>query len=230
MSTKLSPDKLWELLLDVPWYVNGTLAPEERTALEEAAKSNEALRRNIELAREDQASAFELSATSGAPGTYVLDRVLAATAATGRARMHDAKASLAARFASFVASLAPRTLAIAGAAAAVLLVVQATTIGWMALDRGGGQSIELASGGQERGDMAFVIAVRFAENAKLADIVALFETRGLVIVDGPVAGNLFVVGLQKTDGEMPTSEETVAYLVAAPNVVSFAATLTSEEN
>jgi hypothetical protein len=230
MSAKPSPEKLQEMQLEVPWYVNDTLSPDARAEIEAAAKLDETLRRNLELAREDQEMTFGLGAACGAPSAHVLDRVLAATAATGRSKIHDAKASLMTRLGSLVASMAPRTLAMAGAAAAILVVVQAAAIGWMAIDRRDGQTIELASGGQERGDMALIIAVRFAEGSRFDDVAALLEARGLVVVDGPMAGRLFVVGLPKDSGPTSTPEDTVKYLLAATKLVQFASPLTPEEN
>ncbi len=222
----ITPVEREELDLLIPWYVNGTLTPDESARVEAAARADASFRRALDVALEDREQVYAEANALGKPGSRVLERILAETSRSARA----APTTLAQRFREIVTALSPRSLAMAGMAAAVLIVAQGATLGWMATGWNETPAIELASGGQERTDMAFIFAVRFADGAQLAGIVALLENQDLTIVDGPLAGKLFVVGRPKDSASTSPADETLKSLLAAQTLVQFASPLAIEEN
>jgi hypothetical protein len=99
----------------------------------------------------------------------------------------------------FVAGFSPRTLAYAGAAAAVAIVLQAAVITGALTGRYGGATFQTPSHGQPAAvaQGTFVI-VRFAPQANAADITRFLEANKATIVDGPKADGIFRVRVGAT--------------------------------
>jgi hypothetical protein len=209
-----------ELLL--PWYVNGTLDAAGRRRIDDALVRDERLRRSLELALEDRDAVLHANERIGVPSADPLAKVMAAAAASSRASAFALKRSLAERFQAFIGSLSPRVLAGAVTAAAVVLLLQAATIGMLGLDRIGGTGMELASGGEEKTEARIEFVVRFAPGVTVERAGGFLETLDLDIVGGP-AGGLYVVAAAVSEETGSAGEKILLLLRARTDIVAFAA-------
>ena len=101
-----------------------------------------------------------------------------------------ARSALAERFAAFLASLSPRTLAFSASAAALVILLQTGLIGGVLLNQqsGGYETASAPSGPAEDGAFALI---RFAPESTAADIAKFLETNKIAITGGPSAGGLY---------------------------------------
>jgi anti-sigma-K factor RskA len=164
-------DTRQELEALLPFYLNGTLASEERARVDAALREDARLR--------DQARTLEELRTTmhdtdygQSPGEFGLarlmrdiDRAEAASADSGTARRH---------------ALLPWGLAVAASAALL-----AVSLGWV----GGDQTAPyLQASGDAEGSY---LTVAFQPDASQSDVSNLLLEQGLVIVDGPSAIGLY---------------------------------------
>lgn len=219
-------DEKLELLL--PWYVNGTLDAAQRRRIDEALAHDERLRRALALAREDQEAVVEAHELIAPPSSAPLDRIMAEAAATGRAKQHALKLSLADAFKSFLVSLSPRALAAAAAAVAVVIALQTATIGVIGLKGPGPELASVDPGGQAEDTARFIVG--FAPGATAQDITALLEGAGLKIVSGPAGGGLYVVEAALSEATGPKGEKVLQQLQAKSDIIAFSANAPAQEN
>lgn len=225
MKAKFSKAELLELDALLPWYVNGTLDPDEMARIEAALKQNGQLRTALEIAQSDADAIRSAAAELGAPSRAVLDRIMASTAPS---LVRSTHASLMARFKDFVVSLSPRTLALASAAAMLLLVVQGISLGRFAFDDGRGTGPELASDEQGTQSSQGLVIVKFAEGASLAKVASALQDLDLVIVDGPTADGLFVIGYRNDAISKLSAAELVSRLSDDSGLTQFAVPMTNQ--
>jgi anti-sigma factor RsiW len=180
----------------LPWHAAGTLSRRDTQRVEEALARDPELARRYELVREELAGTVELNETLGAPSARAMEKLFAKIDAEP-VRRGFSSPGLAARFAAFLASLSPPTLAWAASAAAILIVLQTGLIGSAIL---GGQTgvFETASApGSTNAQGAFAL-IRFAPQASAADITAFLEANKMSIADGPSGGGLYRVRVSAT--------------------------------
>jgi hypothetical protein len=177
------PDSVEALL---PWHAAGTLNARDTRRVEEALARNPALARQYAAVRDELAETIHLNEDLGAPSAKAMQRLFAAIDKEP-ARRASTSLNLSTKLTAFLASLSPRTLAYAGGAAALALLLQAGVIGAV-LVKDRGASFQTASyGGTQTVPGAFAL-VRFQPTATAADISAFLETYKASIVDGPKAG------------------------------------------
>lgn len=181
------PDGL-DLLL--PWHVNRTLPAPEEEALVAALRADARLRASLAVASEDDAAIKESAALLGAPGAAVLDKVLART---GTAR--QAAPQVRNVFSSVLAALAPRRMAFAVAALALLAIVKAGVITWLSSGPQPAGGPSLASDGDTVSAIAMVRPARGVTAAQFAEALSALELR---VADGPTAEGYFL--LRPADG------------------------------
>lgn len=174
-----------ELDLLLPWHVNRTLHREQNEALRAALQADARLQTSLAAAVEDDAAVKENAAMLGVPRPAVLERVLARTG-TERQEVPEARNPLAA----FLSSLAPRRMSLAVVALALLAVVQAGAITWLAAGGGTGTGPSLASDEQKAPPIAMV---RPAAGATAAQFAEVLVSLGLRVSDGPTAEGFFLV-------------------------------------
>jgi hypothetical protein len=209
----------------LPWHAAGTLSREEAEAVEEALARDPELARRFELVREELSETIHLNESLGAPSARAMDRVLAAIAAEGRVQRVRPGVSLTRRFTGFFEMLSPRAVAWAGAAAALVIVVQAGLIAGLTVGDRSGASLEMASYEEPAGAAApatFAL-VRFVPQASAADIARVLEAHRVAIVDGPKPGGLYRVRI--ADRVLPDDEvgRVLGALQAESVVVGFIA-------
>jgi anti-sigma factor RsiW len=185
----------------MPWHAAGTLNRRDAQRVENALARDPELARRYELVREELADTVELNETLGAPSARAMDKLFAKIDAEP-ARRGFSSPGLAARFAAFLASLSPPTLAWSAAAAALVIVVQTGLIG-NAIFNGQTGVFETASApGSTNARGAFAL-IRFNPQASAADITMFLEAHKASIVGGP-SGGLYRVRIAPT--KLPKAE------------------------
>jgi hypothetical protein len=221
---KLSRDDLEALL---PWHAAGTLNARDADEVEQALAGDAELARRFAVAREEMTETILLNEALGAPSARVMENLFKAIDKERKAARAPAVGS---GLGAWLADLfTPRTLAWAGSAAAVIILLQVGVIAKLVLQgQGGGEvTFEPASAPvQVRGiEIGAYALVRFAPQASMADITRFLDSRGALIVDGPrPSGQGGMYRVRISDKRLLSSEleQAVKEFQSASNLVSFA--------
>jgi anti-sigma-K factor RskA len=196
MNTKLQEREEIEAML--PWFAAGTLNRRDAARVEAALKSDTDLAQRFELVREELGETIRVNEDLGAPSSRAL-KSLFEKIDREAPRQQAVSFNLVGRISEFVASFSPRSLAYAGAVAALALVLQAGVITSLVTDRGDA-NYKTVSVDPGQGTYALV---RFAPAATAADITKFLEDSKAVVVDGPKGGmyriRLAATGMPKED-------------------------------
>jgi hypothetical protein len=213
-------DAMSEIEELLPWYAAGTLDPSDVKRVEDALAREPKLRLSLEIAREDRDETILLNQSLGAPSAQAWARVLAATNAAPRRQGLNARlAALAARLAAWTdVSERPARLVWAGAAAAIVIVIEGAAI-LSLLPKAQGPAYQTASQQSTAVEGANAI-VAFTPDATMRQIAELLAKHKATIVEGPRSGGLFK--LRIGDKTMTKSEldAVIAQLSAEPIVVT----------
>jgi hypothetical protein len=110
-------------------------------------------------------------------------------------------------------------LGFVGAAAAIVILLQAATIGTLVVTHYPG--IFGTAGGNETVDAGTTVVVRFADDATTAAIADVLSGLGLKIIDGPRGGRLFTVRLGPKTMNEAERERLIAALKARSDLIVF---------
>ena len=207
MSKKMLEQEPSEIEMLLPWHAGGTLNPRDARRVEEALARDPGLARQYAAIREEYAETIDLNESLGAPSARAMQKLFAAIDAEPE-RRPSASRDLSARFFGFFASLSPRTLAWSGSLGALALLLQAGVIGAALVKKQPAtfQTASLSTNepitralGPEAPPRALV---RFAPDARVADITALLDSYQASIVD--TRGGMF--RLQFGNKAMPKDE------------------------
>jgi anti-sigma factor RsiW len=187
---EMHPEEVEALL---PWHAAGTLSARDARRVDEALSRDPKLARQYAVIQEEFAETIHLNESLGAPSARAMQRLFAGIDAEP-ARTPSMTATFSARVVEFFASLSPRTLAYSATAAALALLLQAGVIGAVLMKQNEGRfqsaSHEAASDGGVRA------LVRFAPEARVADITQFLDAYNASIVAGLKAG-MFRVQFEK---------------------------------
>jgi hypothetical protein len=181
----------------LPWHAAGTLNRRDARRVEDALARDPELSRRYELVREELGETIRVNETLGAPSARAMEALFNKIDAEP-ARRALPRLNLAARFADFVASFSPRTLAWSAAAAVLALVLQAGVITGVLLNErapGGYQTASAPSSAAADGSYAMI---RFAPQATAADITKFLDANKLSLAGGPAVGGFYRVRLAVT--------------------------------
>jgi hypothetical protein len=187
----------------LPWHAAGTLNRRDAERVEKALASDRELLRRFNLAREELNETIHLNETLGAPSARAMEKLFAAIDAEP-VRKPKVSFDLAGRFADFVASFSPRTLAMAGAVGALAIVLQAGVIATGLIKHDAGTEVarldtgartDLASADVSDGTLA---AIRFAPKAEAGQIAAFLMANKASMIDGPVGGQMYTIRLPES--------------------------------
>ena len=184
-----------EIELLLPWHAAGTLNPRDARRVEEALARDPELAKQYAVIREEYAGTIALNESLGAPSARAMTKLFAAI--DGEPARHPSRSlSLSTRVSEFFASLSPRTLAWSASLGALALLLQAAVIGAV-LVKSQSASFQTASLSMNQpitrdlGGAATTpprALVRFAPDARVADITALLDNYQASIVDGAKGG------------------------------------------
>ena len=180
----------------LPWYAAGTLSRRDAQRVQDALAHDPELTRRYDLVREELANTVQVNETLGAPSSRAMDQLFAKIDA--EPARHVARAALAERFAAFLASLSPRTLALSASAAAVVSVLQAGLIGGVMLNQQTTPGYDTASAPSGKAESGAFALIRFARDSTAADIARFLESNKISITGGPSAGGLYRIRVATT--------------------------------
>ncbi len=190
-----------ELLL--PWHAAGTLSRRDAERVEKALANDNELATRYEQVREELGEAIRLNESLGAPSARAMQNLFAKIDAEP-ARKPAASFNIGAWLTGFVASFTPRTLAYAGAAAAIAILLQAGILTGMLVQSGGTYGVASIASRQQTDSGAFVL-IRFNPQANVADISKFLAEHNATIIGGPAAGS-GLYRLRVADKAVPPAE------------------------
>jgi len=197
VSKKMLDHEPSEIEMLLPFHAAGTLSARDARRVEDALASDPELARQYAVIREEYAETISLNESLGAPSSRAMAKLFAAIDEEP-VRNPSLSVSLSARISEFFARLSPRTLAWSASLGAVALLLQAGVIGAV-LMKNQTASFQTASlslnepSAPITRDLASSAAptralVRFAPEARIADITALLDNYQASIVDGAKGG------------------------------------------
>ena len=207
-SKKILEQEPSEIEMLLPWHATGTLNARDGRRVDEALARDPQLAKQYAAIREEYAETIHLDESLGAPSVRAMQKLFAAIDGEP-ARKPSVSLDISARIARFFAGLSPRTLAWSAGLGAVALLLQAGVIGAV-LVKNQNASFQTASLSTDQpitralGPEAPPRAlVRFAPDARVADITALLDNYHASIIDG---GNGGLFRLQFGDRAMGKDE------------------------
>ncbi len=188
-----TPDDIEALL---PWHAAGTLSRRDAARVEEALARDPELARRYALVRDELGETILLNETLGAPSSHASETLFAKIDAEP-ARKAGRSLTLGARVTAFLGSLAPRTLAYAGAAAALAILLQAGFIASIVLKENNAGYVTASAPSTDPGVGAFTL-IRFAPQATQDDVTRFLESNKFAITAGPLPGGFYKVRVALT--------------------------------
>jgi hypothetical protein len=132
--------------------------------------------------------------------------------------------NLGTRIAEFFASFSPRTLAYAGSAAVLAILLQAGIIAGVMINEKSATGYETASAPSTDPGVGAFTLIRFAPQASSDDITKFLDANKLQVAAGPVAGGLYKVRIGMN--ELPKGEiARIVKKLQEDKVVGFIATI-----
>ncbi|MDO8980190.1 MAG: hypothetical protein Q7V17_13250 [Afipia sp.] len=180
--TDREPTEIEALL---PFHAAGTLNLRDARRVDEALASDPDLARQYAAIQDEYAETILLNESLGAPSSRAMQKLFAAIDAEPARK--GATFNPVMRIAGFFSSLSPRTLAYAGVAGAVLVLLQAGVIGTVLVKDRAGDNFRTAAFPAQSTAGTFGL-IRFAPDAKADEITQLLNTYNASIVSGPKAG------------------------------------------
>lgn len=205
----------------LPWYAAGALDAADTRRVEAALAADPQLEASYRLALDELAAAVDDNQALGAPSPRAMDKLFAAIDAeprSARSLAHD----LGARISALFASLSPRTLIWATAAAALVIAIQAGVIGSELARPGKAPVYATASAPSVPAAPGTYAFVQFAPKATAAQIGETLKANGAAIVDGPTADGLYRLRLAKA-ALPPEQRNALAARLQDGKVIVFAA-------
>src|ERR1700754_2141676 len=212
MSKKMLDQEPSEMEMLLPWHAAGTLNARDTRRVDEALAHDPELARQYAAIREEYAETIGLNESLGAPSVRAMQKLFAAIDAEP-APKPSMSLRFSARIAEFFARLSPRTLAWSASLGALALLLQAGVIGAVLMKNQPPASFQTASLSTDGpitrslGPEAPRALVRFAPDARVADINALLDNYQASIVDAH--GGMFRLQF----GTRAMSKEDVAALM-----------------
>jgi hypothetical protein len=200
VSRQMRDQEPGEIEMLLPFHAAGTLNARDARRVEEALAGDPELARQYAVIREEYAETISLNESLGAPSVRAMQKLFAAIDGEPE-RKPSAAINFSARVAEFFARLSPRTLAWSATLGAMALLLQAGVIGAV-LMKNQTASFQTASLSMNEAsspsapmtrDLGRSLAptralVRFAPEARIADITALLDNYQATIVDGAKGG------------------------------------------
>jgi hypothetical protein len=193
MSKKILEQEPSEIEMLLPWHAAGTLNARDARRVDEALARDPELAKQYAAIREEYAETIDLNESLGAPSARAMQKLFAAIDGEP-ARHPSASLKISAGITGFFAKLSPRTLAWSASLGALALLLQAGVIGAVLVKNqtASYQTASLSTNepttralGPEAPPRALV---RFAPDARVADITALLDNYQASIIDGAKGG------------------------------------------
>jgi hypothetical protein len=213
-SKKMLEQEPSEIEMLLPWHAAGTLNARDARRVHDALARDPELARQYAAIQEEYAETIDLNESLGAPSARAMQKLFAEIDSEP-ARKPSASINLSARIIQFFATLSPRTLAWSASLGALALLLQAGVIGAVLVKNQNAsyQTASLSMNGPITRDLGAGAPpralVRFAPDARVADITALLDRYQASIVDGAKEG---MFRLQF--GDKPMAKDEIASLMS----------------
>ena len=177
-----------EIEMLLPWHAAGTLNARDAKRVEEALARDPGLARQYAVIQEEYTETIGLNESLGTPSARAMTKLFAAIDAEPE-RTPSMSGKISARISGFFASLSPRTLAWSAGLGALALLLQAGVIGAVLVKSQQQAQFQTASLSMDEpitrslGPEAPRALVRFAPDARVADITALLDSYQASIID-----------------------------------------------
>ena len=177
-----------EIEMLLPWHAAGTLNARDAKRVEEALARDPELAKQYAVIREEYTETIGLNESLGAPSARAMTKLFAAIDGEP-VRKPSMSRNISSRISAFFARLSPRTLAWSASLGALALLLQAGVIGAVLVKNQQQASFQTASLSMDEpitrslGPEAPRALVRFAPDARVADITALLDTYQAAIID-----------------------------------------------
>jgi hypothetical protein len=208
----------------LPWHAAGTLSRRDSERVEQALAQDAELARRFELVRDEMVETIHLNETLGVPSARAAQRLFAAIEseqqqAPKRATSFD----LGGWLAGLVETFSPRTLAWAGTAAAVAIVIQAGLLAGVFLKerQAGFQTASYGEPTTTASAQGSFALVRFNPAASAADLTRFFDEHKASLVEGPRAGGIYRIRVSSNNLGKDDLAKLVARMAEDKNVVAF---------
>jgi anti-sigma factor RsiW len=197
--TELSATERHQIEELLPWHAAGTLSRSESKRVDEALARDPELARRFDEIRDELNETIHLNETLGAPSARAMEALFDKIGAEPKRRPSH-RIGIAAGLTRMIESLSPRTLAWAAVAGALALILQATFIGSMVINRHGGgyQTASAPSAMRPATTSGTFALVRFAPQASAADITRFLQDNKVSIAAGPQADGFYRVRIAVT--------------------------------
>jgi hypothetical protein len=177
-----------EIEMLLPFHAAGTLSARDAKRVEEALASDPELAKQYAVIREEYAETIGLNESLGAPSARAMAKLFAAIDGEP-ARKPSMSGRVSAGISGFFASLSPRTLAWSASLGAVALLAQAGVIGAVLVKNQQPATFQTASLSTNEPITRSMVPeapralVKFAPDARVADITTLLDSYQASIVD-----------------------------------------------
>jgi hypothetical protein len=177
-----------EIEMLLPFHAAGTLSARDAKRVEEALASDPELAKQYAVIREEYAETIGLNESLGAPSARAMAKLFAAIDGEP-ARKPSMSGRVSAGISGFFASLSPRTLAWSASLGAVALLAQAGVIGAVLVKNEQPATFQTASLSTNEPITRSMVPeapralVKFAPDARVADITTLLDSYQASIVD-----------------------------------------------
>jgi anti-sigma factor RsiW len=217
LSRKILEQEPSEIELLLPWHATGTLNARDARRVEEALARDSELARQYVVIREEYAATVHLNEGLGGPPPRAMLKLFAAIDAEP-VRKPSAWFTVRSRVSDFFASLSPRTLAWSASVAVLALLSQAGAIALIVAKNHSATYQTASLSMREPDSMTRALVpeaatppralVRFAPDARMADVTALLDSYHAQILDGGQDGMFHL----QFGGRAMTKDEAAALL------------------
>lgn len=214
-----TPSEHDEIEMLLPWYVTGKLDEAGRERVDAFLARYPEARQRLELSQAEYRETAFLNEPVPVPSEETVERFMAQLGARKPAvepPIRSPQGTDTGRFEWIRQNLIeplihPGSMHWGAAAAALIILVQAVTIGVLVTSQDRGSVYQTASGHTQAVAPGTYADVRFADDARASDIAAVMAELNMTIAGGPKAGGFFVVRL----GEKGMSSAEIAKQIAA---------------
>jgi hypothetical protein len=207
-----------EVEMMLPFYVTGQLDHADADEIDDYLKHHPDVARQLDLIRAERDSTAAGNAIYATRPSRSFERVAAMIGKTPAPPARAAGWGLDWVKQLFAMPSSP-ALGFVGAAAAIVILLQAATIGTLVVTHYPG--IFGTAGGNETVDAGTTVVVRFADDATTEAIADVLSGLGLKIIDGPRGGRLFTVRLGPKTMNEAERERLIAALKARSDLIVF---------
>ena len=207
-----------EVEMMLPFYATGQLDQAEANEIDDYLKHHPDVAHQLDLIRAERESTAAGNAIYASRPARGFDRVAAMIGKRSAQPARTAGSPLDWIKRLFATPSSP-ALGFVGAAAAIVILLQAATIGTLVVAQYPG--IFGTAGGNETVDAGTTVFVRFADDASAAAIADVLSGLGVKIIDGPRGGKLFTVRIGPKTMSESERERVIAALKARSDLIVF---------